>query len=125
MSETKSGSAEAAKSAFPAFVNAASRHETVPLDWPIEYDGITWAAITVRRMTTADIAAFAAQAAVDAAPVPTRFPMFDAPDAVLDMLDVDDADRLNEVVQRFLPRRFQAAAASAPPPAAGAASPPA
>lgn len=104
----------------PRFVNTAGRSETVPLEWPIEFDGLLYDSVTVRRMTVADIAAFeqrineARRTGGDLDKI--RFPMFDVPEAVMDALDSDDADRVGEVTLRFLPRRFRGEEGNAPTP---------
>lgn len=100
----------------PRFVGGKPRSETVPLEWPVEYDGKVWDAITVRRMTVLDIRAFHEQvlASSEDDKARIRFPMFDAPFEVLDALDDDDAQTVNEVVTRFLPRRFRADEGSGP-----------
>jgi hypothetical protein len=90
------------------------RSEVVSLNWPVEFNGVTYSTVTVRRMTVADFQAF--QAEIDAAekegrPAPVRFPMFDAPPEVMDMLDLDDEERLTETANRFLPSRFRVGAA--------------
>lgn len=107
----------------PRFVGGKTRSETVPLEWPIEYDGRVWDAITVRRMTVLDIRAFHEMvlASKDDNKARIRFPMFDAPFEVLDALDDDDAQAVNEVVTRFLPRRFRAEEDSGPDSTAGGA----
>lgn len=100
----------------PRFVDESSRSEVVPLQWAIDYDGKTWTEITVRRPGTPEIEAWARRidilrkAGADVTTVPV--PIYDAPDAVINALDPDDDDRLTEVAQRFLPRRFQVAPGS-------------
>ncbi len=97
----------------PRFVAAAARSEAVPLEWPVEYDGRIWAEVTVRRPTTAEVAAWSRRVlAAREKGEPTDdipAPVFDAPEVLLAVLDPDDTDRLEEVARRFLPRRFQVA----------------
>lgn len=85
---------------------AAERSEIVPLEWPIEFEGKTWTAIEVRRMTVGEISAYLSK--FKDGELVRRFPMFDAPEPVLDALDGDDEDKLTEVAGRFLPQRFRA-----------------
>ena len=82
--------------------------ETVPLDFPVEFEGQVYNQITVRSPTVADVADFAERVSA-AGGANLRLPMFDAPEAVLDALSPDDDYRLTEVAERFLPRRFRAA----------------
>ena len=82
----------------------AERFEVVMLEWPVEYDGKLYDRVTVRRMSTSEVAAFVEAAIADKkAPLP----MLDAPQAVLDELDEDDAVALNKVVEDFLPRSWR------------------
>lgn len=82
------------------------RSEVVTLEWPVRVGVQIIDRVTVRRMTTAQMIAFAENSESDKR---ARFPMFDVPAEVLDHLDPDDDERLSEVVARFLPRRFQLA----------------
>lgn len=84
-------------------LRAAERFRTVKLEWPIEYDGKTYTEVTVRRMTSAEVADFLTDAADGKAPA-----LFDCPLEVLDALDDDDAAEVNKAVADFLPRRWRA-----------------
>lgn len=86
--------------------------QVVPLEYPIEFEGKIYDAITVRSPVVADIAALSERISAESG-TPMRLPMFgDTPDEVLDALHLDDDDRLTEVAGRFLPRRFRAPPAS-------------
>lgn len=91
------------------FVNEAGRTERIDLSWPVEFDGKVYDHIIARRMTAGEVASFVAE--VQAMPPEerdrARWPIFQAPTEVLEMLDVEDDDKLGEVVDRFLPRRFR------------------
>ncbi|WP_336801816.1 phage tail assembly protein [Kaistia sp. MMO-174] len=108
--------------AAAVYDNEAARFEVVPLEWPVTINGVRFERIVVRRMTVNDIATFIENAAKSPDQI-TRFPMYDVPDEVLGLLDADDGERIEEVSQRFLPRRFRAAKASQPIPSDGAVSP--
>ncbi|CAH1649641.1 phage tail assembly protein [Chelatococcus asaccharovorans] len=99
--------------ATPTFVGGQPRSQTVALEYPLELDGVRYDAVTVRRLTVAEVSAYAEAltAARDADQPAPRFPMFDVPDAVLDHLDDDDAEAVNKVALDFLPRRFRDAVA--------------
>jgi len=94
----------------PRFVDEPARSKTVPLEWPKTIGGVLYTEVTVRRMTVADIAAFA-DAAQHANGTRVRFPMYSVSDAVLDELDADDGAAIEEAAQAFLPRRFRAGTA--------------
>ena len=96
--------------------------ETVTLDYPVEFDGVVWDKIVVRSPTVAVVADFAERVSA-AGGANLRLPMFDAPDEVLDALHLDDDDRLSEVADRFLPRRFRVEAKAATASASGEPSP--
>ncbi len=95
----------------PKFVAGKARTETVPLEWPIEYDGKVYAKITVTRPTNAALEEWrnhlAEKRSAGGDIKGERLPMFDAPKAVLDALDPDDDDMVSEIAERFLPRRFR------------------
>jgi hypothetical protein len=86
----------------PSFVD--DRTKTIPLEWPVEYDGEIYTDVTVRRMTGAEVSAFFAQ------PEETRrLPMFNCPAEVIDALDADDAAAVSKAVMDFLPRSMRPA----------------
>lgn len=102
----------------PQFIDTASRVTVEPLEWPIEYNGVVYREITIRRPTAADVRRWekrireAAERKEDIDTIP--LPVFDAPDDVIESLDEDDSERLGVVAQRFLPRRFQTDTKSTP-----------
>lgn len=90
------------------FATTDGRSETVSLEFPIVVDGVTVSNVTVRRMTAGEVADFQRRYK-DASPedrAAMRLPMFDQPGDVMAALDVDDADKIDAVADRFLPRRF-------------------
>lgn len=125
MTEETSAAPVAPPSA-PVFIGDKSRVETVALDWPLSYGGKTYASITLKRMTTAEVADFIDRMRKAGEAATARFPIFvdeagaPIPDEVMDGLDADDMDRLNERAANFLPRRFLGAPASASPAPTGA-----
>lgn len=101
--------AEAAPAAPPVarIVAVRPRSKVVELDWPIEYDGKTYAQVTVSRMSAQQVSEFITAAKETGN---SHLPMFDVPHAVIDALDPDDAETVEGVVQSFLPRAFKTAA---------------
>lgn len=89
----------------PKFVSQKERFRTVTLEWPIEYDGKVYDSVTVRRMTTSEVAEFIDQVRADAKSA--SLPMFDVPKEVVDALDADDAEAVNKAVNDFLPRSLR------------------
>ena len=116
-------------SQLPHFVGGKARRTSIALDFPVEFDGITYSEIGLRRLTAGEVSAFMdiARAIVKADPdANPRAPIFTTtdgapiPDGLFDALDDDDALRLDEAAASFLPRRFQAdREASASTPTAG------
>ena len=90
----------------PKFVGDRPRFRTVPLEWPVEYDGKTYSEVSVRRMTAGEVMNFIEQATNGGSP---RLPIFDVPPEVIDALDADDADNVNKAVNDFLPRALRQA----------------
>lgn len=89
------------------------RYKTIPLDWPIEFNGKTYTEINISRLTVADIASFAKAledaSADDSAMLPMYFDdqMNAVPKEVFDAMDVDDRDTIDQESLNFLPRRFR------------------
>ncbi len=109
----------------PHFATDRPRAKTVPLEWPIEFGGKTYAALAIARLTAGEVAEFQKSIANLPPDAPVTFPVFrDAdgaplPDGLLDALDADDSDALDRAALDFLPRRFRGAEATASAPAAG------
>jgi len=121
------GSAPAASpTAAPAvtrFLSDRSRVKTVALDWPVEVDGVDYREVVIRRLTAGEVGAFVDRVRASGSGAEVRFPLFyDAagapiPDRAWDAFDSDDADKLVEAGDDFLPARFRTgrtADASAP-----------
>jgi hypothetical protein len=92
------------------------RSADVPLTYPLQVDDQVIDKITVRRLSTAEVAEFidgVVAASTVGATKMLRFPMFyDAEgnrlgDDIIDALDDDDAVRLTEAAASFLPQRFR------------------
>lgn len=116
------------ESTKPVFTSGRERRRVVTLVEPLAFEGVTYDAIVIKRLTAQDVSAFNAvladtiKANPDAA---LRWPMYETkdgapvPDAVLDGLDDDDAFEIQKVVADFLPRRYRDAPASTSAPSAG------
>lgn len=81
---------------------AGERSKTIPLEWPVEYDGKVYSEITVRRMTGREVQEFF-KSKDDAG----GLPMFDCPREVIEALDADDDVTINKAVLDFLPRSLR------------------
>lgn len=91
-------------------VEGRLREEAVKLEWPLQIGERRIEHILVRRMTTAQVEAFIAAAAIDPkASPPMLFFTDDEPVTrdVLDALDPDDDTRVFEVMKSFLPLRLR------------------
>ncbi len=95
------------------FLNDRSRVKTVALDWPVEVDGVAYREVVVRRLTAGEVGAFVDRVRASGSGAEVRFPLFyDAagtpiPDRAWDAFDSDDADKLVEAGDDFLPARFR------------------
>ena len=83
----------------PKIVGGPPRSEIVPLTYPVEYDGKLWDSIEVRRISSAELAAFSES------PEGTPPPNVCAPKEILDALDAEDGFKVEEAAGRFFPRR--------------------
>lgn len=113
--------AEAALAPAPApaappvtrFLNDRSRVKTVALEWPVEVDGVAYREVVIRRLTAGEVGAFVDRVRASGSTTEVRFPLFyDAagvpiPDRAWDAFDSDDADKLVEAGDDFLPVRFR------------------
>jgi hypothetical protein len=90
----------------------APREKSVPLEWPVEFDGKTWTAVTIRRVTGKEVEDYMEALGRDERPIP---PMFGCPLEVYEAMDDDDRFALDEAVIPFLPRRLRVAAEQDPP----------
>lgn len=106
--------AATAMPATPEFVDPESRFGFVDLDYPMTFEGRTFSRIYLRRLSATEVSTFVEtiQDKQNSKEI-VRWPVtFDAagapiPDAVLAGLDDDDAFKLDEKLQDFLPRRFR------------------
>jgi hypothetical protein len=100
------------QAAKPSFVGDRPREKRISLEWPVAYDGKTYSAITLRRLTVAEVSDFIESLDGE---TKLRVPMFfdddgaAIPAAVMAALDDDDAAEIDEASVAFLPRRFRAA----------------
>ncbi|RFB80392.1 hypothetical protein [Methylovirgula sp. 4M-Z18] len=94
------------------FVGEKSRLKTVPLEWPVEVDGVPLNVVVIKRMTAGEIDQFVESARGETLGA-RYFPLFAdesgalLPGDVLDSLDDDDMLTLLKEAEDFLPRRFR------------------
>jgi hypothetical protein len=99
----------------PRFVGGAARVKTVPLAWPVEYDGKVYDEITIKRLTAREVADFSEKLEKEKNGA-LRWPVFvdgegaPIPDVVLDAIDDDDNLEIQKALIDFLPRRFRGGA---------------
>ena len=93
------------------------RHKDIDLEWPIEFDGKTYSAIRLLRLTAGDVAKWSEELSEKIKTDPdasVRLPLFrdvdgnEIPQEVFDAMDTDDRDKVDEEALSFLPRRFRA-----------------
>lgn len=103
--KAKQAAAVAPQPAPARIVAREGREKVVPLEWPVEYDGVVYEALTVRRAHGADfrkMASFGGDEDMKLAALLTG-----APAEVIAALDGEDYLNLQEVVKTFLPRKLQ------------------
>lgn len=94
-------------------ISPKERHLDVPIDWPVEFDGKTYATIRVRRVTGLEVETFLKEiGALESDSPLLKPPMIDCPIKVYEALDDDDRLRVEEAMGAFLPRRLTEVATS-------------
>jgi hypothetical protein len=102
---------EATQKPAPRFVGPGA-FRVVDLAFPVEFDGVVYDKVTVKRMTVAQLGDFLQAVATD--PASARLSsMVDIPIEVFDALFPDDYDVIDEAIRDFLPRRLKTAAETA------------
>lgn len=81
------------------------REKSVPLEYPVEFNGTTYDAVKVRRVSGQQMAAFLdkVRSGIDF----VLAPMVDCPAEVWDALDADDQFAIDEAAREFMPRRLK------------------
>lgn len=94
-------------------VSKKPRYKTVPLDWPVEFNGKTYSAVNISRLTVLDIVEFSKSLESASEDETTMLPMYfddemnPIPREVFEAMDVDDKDALDIEALSFLPKRFR------------------
>jgi molybdenum cofactor biosynthesis enzyme len=111
---TEAANADSAPETVKAarIVGPKSRSTTVPLEYPVEFDGVVYNSITVRRMTGLEVETYVKAVGEAGSKMEVQMPAIECPMEVYNALDDDDRLRVEEALAPFLPRRFQLVAAS-------------
>jgi hypothetical protein len=107
----------ATQDAAPKFVGGPPRLRKIPLTYPVEFNGVVYKEIEIRRLTAKDVADFIENLCGDDRKA-ARLPVFGCPPEVIDGLDADDFDVVDKAALDFLPRALKQAIDT--PPANGA-----
>lgn len=107
---------EAKEIASPRIIEPKGRSKTIPLDWPLDYDGKTFDKVTIRRVSGKEVEEFlAAVSAKEEGDPSLMLPTIECPRAVYDAMDDDDRLKVDEVAFDFLPRRLKDMAGGSTP----------
>lgn len=111
----KQAESEAASKPAPAPARLVERpgkerERRLELEYPVEYDGVLYETLTLKRLRGSDFSAMANMKG-DEEEVALAVLMTGAPREVIKALDGDDFVELQEAVQAFLPRKLRMAAA--------------
>lgn len=97
--------AEPAPAPIAKAIYGREHEKLVPLEWPVEYDGMTYTEIRVHRVTGKEMRDFMEELrSGDGAVMP---PMIDCPQDVWDALDDDDQMAVDEAAAEFMPKRLK------------------
>ncbi len=94
-------------------VSDKPRHKTIPLEWPVEFDGKVYSEINIARLTVGQIAEFSKSLETAAEDDTTMLPMYfdnemkSVPKEVFEAMDADDKDAIDIEALSFLPQRFR------------------
>lgn len=106
-------SAPASLPEAPRFLNEAGRSAIIPLESPLEYDGVQYASLTARKLKGADLLKIkqdSARGLIENQEIYLYALMCDVPAAVISSLDADDYAAMVEKSADFLPRYVRTAA---------------
>lgn len=107
MTETDKTDGSPVEPPVARIVNPEGRSKTIPLVFPVEFDGKVWDNIEIRRCTGAEMKVyFEALASGKAFALP---PVITCPMEVWDAMDADDQYTVDQEAQAFMPRRLKAA----------------
>jgi len=100
----------------PEFVGNRPRTKRVELEDHVKYKGKVYTALTVRRLSTSEVAAWS-DAVSSGDPDANLGNVVDddgevVPREVLEFMDDDDDEKVSEAIASFLPRRLSTALAS-------------
>jgi len=84
----------------PRFVGPGA-FRVVPLQFPLEYDGVVYNEIKVLRLSAKQVNDFVEAVGEDSS---AKLPVIEGPSEVLDYLFPDDLEEVNKVIEDFLPR---------------------
>ncbi len=104
--------ASAPAKALPRFVGGPARSAEVPLRYPIEFDGVTWTGVPLRRPSAAEVREFFERLSQIGTEEWLQFPIYaredgtPVPSEVIRFLDPDDADAVQEAAADFLCARL-------------------
>lgn len=98
--------AELAPAPVAHIVYHGVREKMVPLEWPVEFDGKTYDAIRVHRVTGKEMRVFMEQLATGQGDVMP--PMVDCPIEVWNAMDADDQQTIDLAAMEFTPKRLKA-----------------
>ncbi|KAB0269073.1 phage tail assembly protein [Microvirga brassicacearum] len=96
----------------PAPKLLGNRSKSVPLTYPVEYEGKVWHDITLTRMTASQVRDFMQDVVEHGENA--HLPIFDAPKEVIDALDADDMAAVDRLLLDFLPQSLREAAERRP-----------
>ena len=88
-------------------VTSLPRDQMVPISFPVEFDGVLYEAVRVKRLTGAESLDYANAIASGEPPVVP--PVVDVPEEVWLEMDADDRDAVEEIALDCWPRRMRQA----------------
>jgi hypothetical protein len=103
---TEQPAAEPAPAPIAKAIYGREYEKLVPLEWPVEFDGVTFTEIRVHRVSGKEVRDYLEALRTSEADILP--PMIDCPIEVWNALDADDHDKIDRAAMEFTPKRLKA-----------------
>lgn len=103
---TEQPSSEPTPAPIARVIYSGEHEKLVPLEWPVEFGGVTYSEIRVRRVSGKEVRDYLEALRTSEADILP--PMIDCPVAVWNAMDADDQEAIDRATMAFTPKRLKA-----------------